>query len=77
VPVRRLDGDEWLARHAGGESERVRAWLLAMFAYYDRYGLPAGSLPLQALLGRPATPVREVLHRELSDLSGPHPVIAG
>jgi NAD(P)H dehydrogenase (quinone) len=24
-----------------------------MFAYYDAHGLPAGTLPLRALLGRP------------------------
>ena len=27
-------------------------WLSAMFAYYDRHGLPVGTLPLRALLGR-------------------------
>ncbi len=27
-------------------------WLTAMFAYYDRHGLPVGTLPLRALLGR-------------------------
>ena len=26
-------------------------WLSAMFAYYDRHGLPVGTLPLRALLG--------------------------
>ncbi|MEP9361699.1 NAD(P)H-binding protein [Nocardioides sp. CN2-186] len=29
-------------------------WLTAMFAYYDRHGLPVGTLPLRALLGRTA-----------------------
>lgn len=33
-------------------SERENAWLAAMFAYYDRYGLPVGSRTLRALLGR-------------------------
>jgi NAD(P)H dehydrogenase (quinone) len=52
-----------LAAEAGTTAERVapdlpasvgepeREGLLAMFAYYDRYGLPAGTLPLRALLG--------------------------
>ena len=26
-------------------------WLRAMFAYYDRHGLPVGTLPLRALIG--------------------------
>jgi uncharacterized protein YbjT (DUF2867 family) len=39
-----------------GLDERELAWLRAMFAYYDEYGLPAGTLTLRALLGqdRPA-----------------------
>jgi uncharacterized protein YbjT (DUF2867 family) len=35
-----------------GLDERERAWLRAMFAYYDEHGLPAGTLPLTALLSR-------------------------
>ena len=47
-----------LAREAGTVAERVDAadapeGLQAMFAYYDAHGLPAGTLPLRALLGRP------------------------
>jgi NAD(P)H dehydrogenase (quinone) len=34
-----------------GIGERERAWLQAMFRYYDRHGLPVGTLTLQALLG--------------------------
>lgn len=53
-----------LAAEAGVRAERLddwsgegfephqRAWLRAMFDYYDRYGLPVGTLPLKALLGR-------------------------
>jgi uncharacterized protein YbjT (DUF2867 family) len=46
-----------LAAEAGVTAERVddpgtHAWLSAMFAYYDRHGLPVGTLPLRALLGR-------------------------
>ena len=32
--------------------ERPDGWLGAMFAYYDRYGLPVGTRTLDALLGR-------------------------
>jgi uncharacterized protein YbjT (DUF2867 family) len=44
-----------LAEQAGSTAERVadpgtHPWLTAMFAYYDRYGLPAGTRTLQALL---------------------------
>ena len=43
-----------LAEEAGITAERVpdpgtHPWLTAMFAYYDRYGLPAGTLALRAL----------------------------
>lgn len=37
-----------------GMDERERAWLQAMFDYYDRHGLPVGTLTLRALLGRRA-----------------------
>ena len=45
-----------LAAEAGVEAERVpdpgtHPWLTAMFAYYDRHGLPVGTRSLQALLG--------------------------
>lgn len=46
-----------LAAEAGVTAERVddpgtHPWLSAMFAYYDRHGLPVGTLPLRSLLGR-------------------------
>jgi NAD(P)H dehydrogenase (quinone) len=46
-----------LAAEAGVPAGRVddpgtHPWLSAMFAYYDRHGLPVGTLPLRALLGR-------------------------
>jgi uncharacterized protein YbjT (DUF2867 family) len=46
-----------LAAEAGVAAERIddpgtHPWLSAMFAYYDRHGLPVGTLPLRALLGR-------------------------
>ncbi len=44
-----------LAEEAGveavtGGDEAEHPWLRAMFAYYDRHGLPVGTLPLRALL---------------------------
>ena len=44
-----------LAAEAGVTAEQVddpgtHPWLSAMFAYYDRHGLPVGTLPLRALL---------------------------
>ena len=44
--------DDWSGE---GLDERQRAWLRAMFDYYDRHGLPVGTLPLRALLGRERT----------------------
>jgi NAD(P)H dehydrogenase (quinone) len=46
-----------VATEAGVTAEQVddpgtHPWLSAMFAYYDRHGLPVGTLPLRALLGR-------------------------
>lgn len=35
-----------------GLDPREAEWLCAMFAYYDDHGLPVGTLPLRALLGR-------------------------
>ena len=43
---------QWAATDGADLDERVRAWLLAMFAYYDAHGLPVGTLPLRTLLGR-------------------------
>jgi uncharacterized protein YbjT (DUF2867 family) len=54
VPARRTDPDP-----------DAHPWLRAMFDYYDRHGLPAGPLPLRALLGRTPTGVRDALAREL------------
>jgi len=46
-----------LAEERGLVGQRVpdpgtHPWLTAMFGYYDRHGLPVGTLPLRALLGR-------------------------
>lgn len=49
-----------LAAEAGVSAERSDerpdGWLGAMFAYYDRYGLPVGTRTLDALLGRARLP---------------------
>jgi uncharacterized protein YbjT (DUF2867 family) len=46
----------WARTDGAGLDPRVREWLLAMFAYYERHGLPVGTLPMRAVLGRaPAT----------------------
>ncbi|GAA2145793.1 hypothetical protein GCM10009844_20970 [Nocardioides koreensis] len=42
----------WAAGEGKGLEPRVRDWLLAMFAYYDRHGLPVGTVPMRVLLGR-------------------------
>lgn len=65
VPVEQVDPDEWTRTDGAGLGERERQWLLAMFDYYDRYGLPAGSLPLRCLLGREPADLRTALAREL------------
>jgi len=42
----------WAAAEGKNLEPRVRDWLLAMFAYYDRHGLPVGTLPMRVLLER-------------------------
>jgi hypothetical protein len=44
--------EEWARTDGAALDPRVRAWLLAMFAYYERHGLPVGTLPMRTLLGR-------------------------
>lgn len=65
VPVQPVRPEDWAAADGAQLDERVREWLLAMFAYYDRHGLPAGSLSLGALLGREPTSLPTTLGREL------------
>jgi uncharacterized protein YbjT (DUF2867 family) len=52
----RLDTVAGLAAEAGVTATRVderpEGWLGAMFAYYDRHGLPVGTRTMSALLGR-------------------------
>jgi NAD(P)H dehydrogenase (quinone) len=42
--------EEWAETDGAGLEPRQREWLLAMFRYYDRHGLPVGTLPMAALL---------------------------
>jgi uncharacterized protein YbjT (DUF2867 family) len=65
VPAERLGPDIWVATGGAGMEPRERDWLLAMFAYYDRHGLPTGSLPLQTVLGRTPTGLAQTIAREL------------
>lgn len=66
VRLRHLMPHEWSEGAGADLDPRVRDWLLAMFAYYDRYGLPAGHRTLTTLLGRSPRGVRTVLRRELT-----------
>ncbi|MQW75613.1 NAD(P)H-binding protein [Nocardioides sp. dk4132] len=58
VEVEVVSPRQWAATDGAALGEREREWLLAMFDYYDRHGLPVGTLPLAALLGRDAEPAR-------------------
>lgn len=66
VPVAPISVDEWRESDGAGLDPRVRDWLAAMFAYYDDFGLPVGSLPLAALLNREPTDLNAALARELA-----------
>ncbi|WP_208322816.1 SDR family oxidoreductase [Mumia sp. ZJ1417] len=66
VPAERLDPGRWATGPGAGMDSRERDWLLAMFAFYDAYGLPTGGVPLRALLGRAPYDVRATLTRELT-----------
>ena len=43
---------EWSVTATQVPDPGLHPWLSAMFAYYDAHGLPVGTLPLRALLGR-------------------------
>ena len=62
VPVERTP----IEAAASDADPRERDWLRAMFAYYDRHGLPAAALPLRALLGRDTHDLTATLTRELT-----------
>jgi uncharacterized protein YbjT (DUF2867 family) len=59
----------WVRRAAAGLSEDTTGMFLAMWDYYDRYGLPTGAAPLAGLLGRPSRSFAQVLEESLA--SGP------
>jgi uncharacterized protein YbjT (DUF2867 family) len=65
VEAVRIDPADWAAGPGAGLEERERDWLLAMYAYYDRHGLPAGGRVLRDLLGGRSSTLRETLLREL------------
>lgn len=66
VEVASITPADWAVGPGAGLSDDARRRLTAMFDYYDRHGLLAGSLALEALLGRRPTAVQDVLARELS-----------
>ena len=41
-------------------------WLRAMFDYYDRHGLPVGTLPMRAVLSPPPSPIERSWSRSRS-----------
>jgi NAD(P)H dehydrogenase (quinone) len=50
------------ARTMGADlDDRARGWLLAMFAYYEAHGLPAGTVTMATLLGRAPTSLDEAV----------------
>ncbi len=65
VPAQRIEPSVWATTQGAALESRERDWLLAMFDHYDRHGLLCGSVPLQALLGRPPTTVEAALRRDL------------
>lgn len=70
VPAQRIDPRDWAQGPGSGLDPREREWLLAMFDYYDQYGLPSRPRALAALLGRSPHDVRQVLTRELGGGAG-------
>lgn len=70
VPVHVISPGRWGRGAAAALPAEARRRLQAMFAYYDAHGLLAGSLALEALLGRRPREVREVLERELRPPAG-------
>jgi uncharacterized protein YbjT (DUF2867 family) len=65
VSASRMSVTEWSDGAGAALHDHARERLVAMFEYYDSYGLLTGSLALQALLGRRPTSFVEVLRREL------------
>jgi uncharacterized protein YbjT (DUF2867 family) len=65
VTACRIAPEEWASGAGASLSQREREWLVAMFAYYDHCGLPAGSLTLRALLAGDVHSLEQTLSREL------------
>lgn len=63
VRVEVVPPQEWASTDGAGLDRRVREWLLAMFGYYEKHGLPVGTLPMRTLLGRPPTTLGAALAR--------------
>lgn len=61
VAVTRISPAQWAAGPGAALDPREREWLLAMFHYYDRFGLPAGSLATRTLLNREPTGLAQIL----------------
>jgi uncharacterized protein YbjT (DUF2867 family) len=59
--VREVSPRAWAREAGAGLEPRVRDWLLQMFAYYDRHGLPVGTLPMRELLDRPPRSLHDLL----------------
>lgn len=55
APLEQVSPESWAAGPGASLEPRVREWLLAMFDYYDHFGLPVGTLPMRTLLGRAPT----------------------
>jgi NAD(P)H dehydrogenase (quinone) len=66
VTASRLDPESWRSGPGGNLDPRERSWLLAMFGYYDRHGLPAGGRVLRGLLDGRSTTLVETIRRELA-----------
>lgn len=66
VAATRIDPDVWAAGPGSALEQREREGLLAMYRYYDQYGLPAGGRVLRTLLGGRSTSLDETLTRELA-----------
>src|SRR5699024_9700777 len=61
IGARRIDAAQWAQGPGASLGPRERDWLLAVFEYYDKYRLSAGSQALQAVIGRRARSVEDVL----------------
>jgi NAD(P)H dehydrogenase (quinone) len=65
VTAQSMSPDEWATSAGAALDDREREWLLAMFDYYDRYGLPAGGTAVRHMLADKAHSLRATLAREL------------